>query len=122
MKKPWQIWTAFGFCLAIVLIGMSWLTVRAIDLDRAEARARREAELARRQSQLQERIAMALWRMDWMLTPIIAEEATRPSFVFRPFLPTVGREGKPGKSTRIGLSLAHAASAVRGVELRRVAR
>ncbi len=95
MKKPWQVWTAFAVSLVIGLIGMSWLTARAIDLDRAEAIARREAERARQQAELQERIAMALWRMDWMLTPLIAQEATRPSFIYRPFL-----EATPGKGTK----------------------
>ena len=102
MKKLWQVWTAFAFCLAIGLIGMAWLTVRAVDLDRAEATARREAEQARQQTQLQERIALALWRMDWMLTPLIAQEATRPSFVYRPFLKSPA--DKSGKSKQPGVA------------------
>ncbi len=48
--------------------------------------AQRAAEQAQQQKELQERIALALWRMDWMLSPIITQEATRPSFVYRPFL------------------------------------
>ena len=102
MKKLWHVWTAFALCLAIGLIGMAWLTVRAIDLDRAEAAARREAEQARQQTELQERIARALWRMDWMLTPLIAQEATRPSFVYRPFLKSPA--GKGGKGSQPGVA------------------
>ncbi len=98
LKNLWQIWAAFGLCLAIVLTGLGWLTVRAMDLDRAEHVARREADEARRHTQLQERIAMALWRMDWMLTPLIAQEATRPSIFYRSFLPAA--EGKGGKGMR----------------------
>ncbi len=86
MKKPWQIWTAYGCCLLVVLLGMAWLTWRAVALDRAEARARREADQARRRTELQERVAMALWRMDWTLAPLIAQEITRPSYTYKSFL------------------------------------
>ena len=96
LKNLWQIWAAFGLCLVIVLTGLVWLTVRAMDLDRAEVLARREAESARRHTHLQERIAMALWRMDWMLAPLIAQEATRPSFFYRPFLPSPAGKGMKG--------------------------
>ena len=102
MKKLWQVWTAFAFCLAIGLIGMAWLTVRAVDLDRAEATARRDAEQAHQHTELQERIALALWRMDWMLTPLIAQEATRPSFVYRPFLKSPA--DKSGKSKQAAVA------------------
>ena len=49
MKSPWQIWSIFGLCVAVVLAGMAWLSARAIDLDRAEAAARRRAENGRRE-------------------------------------------------------------------------
>jgi signal transduction histidine kinase len=86
VKKPWQIWTAYGFCLIVILLGMAWLTWHAVALDRAEARARREADQARRRTELQERVAMALWRMDWTLAPLIAQEITRPSYIYKSFL------------------------------------
>jgi signal transduction histidine kinase len=79
MRKPWQIWLLFAFCLALVLPGMMWLSVKVLELDRAEAESQRSAER-------QERVAAALWRMDWMLTPLIAQEAARPSFQYRSFL------------------------------------
>ena len=95
MKKPWQIWAAFGLCFAVVLIGMTWLTIRAVDLDHAEWEARQVAEEARRHAELQERIAMALWRMDWTMAPLIAQEVTRPSYAYQPFLKApAGKEGK----------------------------
>ncbi|MFO7903062.1 MAG: ATP-binding protein [Planctomycetota bacterium] len=100
MKKRWHVWTAFLFCLAIGVIGMTWLTVRAVELERAEAEARRAAARARQRNELQEQIAMALWRMDWMLTPLIAQEATRPSFTYRPFFESPVREtGKTAQPT-----------------------
>jgi hypothetical protein len=52
MKRPWQIWTVFGAALAVALGIMAWLTHKAIALDRAEAAARAELDLARRQAEL----------------------------------------------------------------------
>jgi len=86
VKRPWQIWTAYAVCLVAILAGMSWLSWRVLALDRAEAAARRAADEARQRSELQERVALALWRMDWTLAPLIAQEITRPSDAYRPFL------------------------------------
>ncbi len=79
MRRPWQIWLIFGLCLACVLPGMMWLSVKVLELDRAEAESQQSA-------QRQEKVAAALWRMDWTLTPLIAQEAARPSYVYRSFL------------------------------------
>jgi signal transduction histidine kinase len=77
MKRPWQIWLLFGLGLAVVVPAMAWLTVKALELDRAES-------LARQQAELEEDVSRALWRMDLLLTPLLAEEAARPDFVYRP--------------------------------------
>jgi signal transduction histidine kinase len=77
MKRPWQIWSLFGVGLAIVLPAMGWLTVKALELDRAESVASQQAEL-------EESTSRALWRLDALLTPLLAQEAARPDFVYRP--------------------------------------
>ena len=77
MRRPWQIWLLYALGLAIVLPAMGWLTLKALELDRAEAVARHQAEI-------EEDVSRALWRMDSLLTPLLAEEAARPDFVFRP--------------------------------------
>ena len=41
MRRPWQIWLAFAFCLAVAVPAMTWLTLHTLRLDRAEALARR---------------------------------------------------------------------------------
>jgi len=97
VKRPWQIWILFGLCLATVAPAMVWLTVRTVELDRARVEMRAEAEQARRKAELQDRIAAALWRMDWTLTPLIAQEVTRPSFVYQPFLTASAAGGKGGR-------------------------
>lgn len=99
MKRPWQIWLLFALGLAAVVPAFAWLTVKAVELDRAES-------LARRQAALEKDISVALWRMDVLLTPLLAEEAARPDFVYRPVYPT---EEAPtpvkGKSAEPALSL-----------------
>lgn len=79
MKRPWLVCLLFALCLASVLTAMGWLTVKALQLDRAELAARRQAEL-------EEKVSLALWRMDTLLAPLLAQEAARPHFVYRSFL------------------------------------
>ncbi len=91
MKRPWHVWLLFVLGLALVVAPMSWLTLKAIELDRAELQARQ-------QIQLEERISRALWRMDVLLMPLLAQEAARPALVYCPTVNTFETEGK-GKGT-----------------------
>jgi hypothetical protein len=77
VKRPWQFWLAFLVCVAAMVTALGWLTVNALELDRAEAMSRRQAELERQ-------VGRALWRMDVKLVPLLAQEAARPYFVYRP--------------------------------------
>lgn len=90
MKRPWQIWTLFALGLAAVVPAFAWLTVKALELDRAES-------LARRQAEVEEDVSRALWRMDTLLTPLLAEEAARPDFVYRPVYPLEEEPAGKGK-------------------------
>jgi signal transduction histidine kinase len=89
MKRPWQIWLLFLLCLVIVVPAMGWLTLKALELDRAES-------LARRQAELEEDASRALWRMDARLTPLLAQEAARPYFVYRSFYSAPDENGTKG--------------------------
>ena len=80
MKRRALIWLAFGLCVTAVAFAMARLGATALDLERAEARLRR-------QSALDENLQLALWRMDSALAPLIAEEGTRPYFTFTAFYP-----------------------------------
>jgi signal transduction histidine kinase/Tfp pilus assembly protein PilV len=64
----------------LVLGSLGWATFHALRLERLEAEARAQAHY-------QESIRLALWRMDARITPIIAREAARPYFQYRPFYP-----------------------------------
>lgn len=79
MKRPWQVWLLFVLGLAVVTPAMVWLTIKALELDRAELAARQQIEL-------EDRVSRALWRMDVLLMPLLAQEAARPAFVYRPLV------------------------------------
>ena len=79
MNKPWQIWTTFVICLAVITVVMGWLTVTTWQLDALRETDRVETEAARREAELQDRINSSLYRMDLMMLPIIAQEAARPA-------------------------------------------
>ncbi len=78
MTRPWKIWLIFAFCAAIVLSVMGWVSATALRLDRSQAQARAQAEL-------EEKVRLALWRMDSMLSPLLAQESVRPYFTYSAF-------------------------------------
>jgi signal transduction histidine kinase len=106
MKSPWQVWSVFAVFLTVVLSGMAWLSVRAVESDQAEAAARQRAEQGQRelakenhrvqlqqiktehekqQTQLEKNIGQALWRMDSFMIPLLAQESFLPHTVYEPF-------------------------------------
>ncbi|MGI9517807.1 MAG: sensor histidine kinase [Pirellulaceae bacterium] len=85
MKKPWQIWTVFALCLLVAIPAMVWLSLQALELDQVRENDRLQTELARREAELQERVSSALWRMEWMMIPLVAQEAARPWYLYESF-------------------------------------
>jgi signal transduction histidine kinase len=71
MHRPWQIWTTFAACLLLLVAAVAWLSAKALESDEAEAAARRQAAL-------EENARLALWRMDTLLAPLIAQEGAIP--------------------------------------------
>ncbi len=57
MKRLGLVWLIFGLCVALAAGAMVRLGATAIALERAEAKARRQAAL-------EENLQLALWRMD----------------------------------------------------------
>ncbi len=78
MKHPWHYWLMYVLGLVFVTVTLGWLTHEALELDRAEASARHQAEV-------EENVGRALWRMDVRLMPLIATEAARPHFLYQAF-------------------------------------
>ena len=115
MKHPWLIWIGFASCLAVVLAAMGWMSLAALELDRAgssasrqkdealaqrdealrqrdvalelESEARRQEAAARRRAVWEEKVRLSLWRMDSLLAPFVAQESARPYFAYLAFLP-----------------------------------
>src|SRR3972149_4648630 len=94
MRRSWHIWIAFGLCLAVVLVAMGWISWKALGLERAELQSRRQAEEARRreagarqEAALEQDVQLALYRMEFALVPLVAQESARPYFVYNTFLP-----------------------------------
>ncbi|MFI5454535.1 MAG: sensor histidine kinase [Isosphaerales bacterium] len=80
MKRLGPVWLIFGLCVALAAGAMARLGTTALALERAEARARRQAAL-------EENVQLALWRMDSALVPLMAEESARPYFSYSPLYP-----------------------------------
>lgn len=89
MKRPWQVWLALFACGALVASAMAWLTVHALRADRERTTARAEADL-------EQRVSLALWRMDTKLAPLIAEESARPHFYYEPAITVEAPRSKGG--------------------------
>ncbi|HPD29029.1 MAG TPA: HAMP domain-containing sensor histidine kinase [Phycisphaerae bacterium] len=79
--RPWLTWPAFVVCIAVILAAMGWHSQTVLQLDRADAAAIRRAAI-------EERIRLALWRMDSALTPLVAQESTWPYYAYASFAPT----------------------------------
>lgn len=80
MNRPWKTWFAFAACLAVGIAAMAWTTAAGLALDRAEADARRRAAA-------EERVRLALWRMDSSASAFLAGEGARPYFDYSAFFP-----------------------------------
>ena len=87
MRRPWHYWLCYVAACFVVLSALSWLTVKALELDEAES-------LARRQADLEEAVGRALWRMDVKLMPHLAREAARPHAVYSSLLTTTDSRGR----------------------------
>lgn len=80
MRRPWHVALVFFICLAVVLAATGWVSVTALQMNQREVAARQQADL-------EERVRLALWRMDSSLAPLLARENGRPYFAYTPFYP-----------------------------------
>ena len=71
MKRPRNIWLAFAGCSAVVLAAMAWISFTTLRLERDQADADRRAVV-------QEKIRLALWRMESAL-PTVSSYGNFPS-------------------------------------------
>ncbi|MDH3717639.1 MAG: HAMP domain-containing histidine kinase [Planctomycetota bacterium] len=78
MNRPWQVWSLFGACLLLVVVGMSWLTVKAVELERQQ-------RLMALRADFEGDVRLALRRMDLELAEMFAQETTWPHFAYQSF-------------------------------------
>ncbi len=78
MKRQRYIWPVFCLCLLAVLAGMGWISMLALDLEQTRLQADQEARF-------QQRVRLALWRLDSAAQPLILQENARPHYVYQAF-------------------------------------
>ncbi|MEZ5386555.1 MAG: HAMP domain-containing sensor histidine kinase [Prosthecobacter sp.] len=78
MRKPLHIWITFLACLGLLLAAMAWVSWHTLALERTREEAARDADQ-------QERVRLALWRLDFQASALLMRENARPPHDFRPF-------------------------------------
>ncbi len=78
--RPRHIWSIFTVCAVVVFITLAWISTMLLQLDEAEL-------LARQHNALEENVRLALWRMDSILSPLVAQENASPYFFYSSFYP-----------------------------------
>ncbi|MCI0536962.1 MAG: HAMP domain-containing histidine kinase [Verrucomicrobiales bacterium] len=78
MTRPLPIRLLFAACLLVLLAAMAAVSVTTLRLDRAQMQAAQQAET-------EEKVRLALWRMDSLLTSIMVEESARPFSAWESF-------------------------------------
>ena len=82
-----RIWSAYAAILVLVACALAWVSWFTIQLDNRAEQNRLDVLLAEQEAAQQERISRALWRMDWALSPLVAQEAARTYWMYQSFLP-----------------------------------
>ncbi|NIP84143.1 MAG: hypothetical protein GTO03_00700 [Planctomycetales bacterium] len=78
MNRPWQVWSLFAACLLLVVVGMIWLTVKAVELQR-------DQRLMALRADFEGDVRLALRRMDLELAEMFAQQTTWPPFAYQSF-------------------------------------
>ena len=75
-RRAW--WVAYGAGVLLTLGALSWVSILVCDLERSETAARAESEF-------QETVRLALWRMDSWFGPQLAIEVARMPLEYRAY-------------------------------------
>lgn len=86
-SRSWPTWMIFALCVLMVLAAMAWISRAVLRAGRAELIARHDERRASRRAAEEEHARLALWRMDSVMAPFVAQESARPAYVYRPYLP-----------------------------------
>lgn len=75
---PRAIWLWFAAALSVLLLALAWVTQRTLSMESDRQAAVRDAEV-------QEKVRLALWRMDAAASALLIREGARPPEQFRAF-------------------------------------
>lgn len=78
MRRPFAVWIAFAVSLAVAFVAMGWISASLWRLDHSEEKARQKADM-------EERVRLALWRMDSAMATLLGREGARPYFAYQSF-------------------------------------
>ncbi|MDZ4288962.1 MAG: hypothetical protein U0984_13430, partial [Prosthecobacter sp.] len=78
MPRPFLRWLLFAACLTVFLGAMLWVSLRTLDLEDQRQQTAKEA-------QVQERLRLALWRMDSLASALLIRENARPPSHYQAF-------------------------------------
>lgn len=99
MNRPLNIWLVFTGCLALLLGAMGWVTWHTLRLER-------EREATAQEAAKQERVRLALWRLDFQASTLVIRENARPPEDFRAFHAPEGFFNKDNTEVKKGEVLA----------------
>ncbi|MBK8093546.1 MAG: hypothetical protein IPK32_16600 [Verrucomicrobiaceae bacterium] len=99
MHRPLHIWITFFACLSLLLAATGWVVWHTLGLERAR-------EMAAMDADRQERVRLALWRMDFQASSLLLRENARPPHDFRAFHAPEGVVGKDNDLFKKGEVLA----------------
>lgn len=71
MKRGARVWLVFGACVVVTVAALAWVSFAMLRIDAAERQARADATF-------EERVRLALWRMDAQAAAMLAAEAAIP--------------------------------------------
>ncbi len=80
MKHSWTLWLVFAGCAVIMIAAMAWVSMIVLQLEDAQTKSMQHALL-------EENTRLALWRMESMLAPFVAQENARPYYSYQAFFP-----------------------------------
>jgi signal transduction histidine kinase len=83
-----KIWIAYLFVVLLATGLLAWFSITAIQLDERAEQNRQEVVRAEQEAAQQERVSRALWRMEGVLFPLVAQEAARTHWMYQAFLPS----------------------------------
>ncbi|MHC5024111.1 MAG: sensor histidine kinase [Planctomycetota bacterium] len=92
MSRRRRWWFVYAMGSIVVLFAVTWISAAALRLEQRELAARAEAGR-------QDRLRLALWRMDSWLAPRLLREASRPYREYQPFPADSSGETTGGKAS-----------------------